>query len=97
MVDYQSEKPGWGKTIGVFFLCGCLAVGACIMVSASLVSGMGYSGYSNGGITGAVTGVACAAYYRSTGKLAGPVVISLIVGAVVGFVAVQLAKSAAGI
>lgn len=92
----EDQKPGWGKTIGVFFLCGCLAIGACIITSAMLVSGMGYSGYSNGGIMGTVTGIACAAFYRSTGKLAGPVVVSVIVGIVLGVVAVQLALSAAG-
>ena len=46
----SDEKPGWGKTIGVFFLCGCLAIGACIITSAMIVHGMGYSGYSNGGL-----------------------------------------------
>ena len=92
----NDQKQGWGKTVGVFFLCGCLAVGACIITSSTLVSGMGYSGYSNGGITGAITGIACAAYYRSTGKLAGPVVVSIIVGIVVGFVAVRAAMSMAG-
>ena len=61
----NEQKPGWGATIGVFFLCGCLAVGACILTTAWMASGMGFSGYSNGGLTGAVTGVACAAYYRS--------------------------------
>lgn len=90
------EKPGWGKTIGVFFLCGMLAVGTCIIVSMTIVNGMGYSGYSNGGIMGTLTGVLCAAYYRSTGKLAGPIIVSVIAGAVIGYAAVRLAMSAAG-
>ena len=93
----QNEKPGWGKTIGVFFLCGMLAIGTCFIVSGALVSGMGYSGYSTGGIMGTLTGVLCAAYYRSTGKLAGPVIVSVIAGAVIGYAAVQLAASAAGL
>lgn len=93
----NGNKPGWGATIGVFFLCGCIAVGVCIMVSSMLVRGMGYSGYSNGGLMGTLTGVACAAYYRSTGKLGGPVAAAAVVGAILGFLAVQLARSAAGI
>jgi len=89
-------KPSWGKTIGVFFLCGCFAVGACIITSAMLVSNMGYSGYSNGGIMGTITGIACAAYYRSTGNLAGPIIAAIVAGVVLGFVAVQLALSVSG-
>ena len=92
----NTEKPGWGKTIGVFFLCACLAITACVFTSASLVSNMGYSGYSNGGIMSTVIGIACAAYYRSTGKLAGPAIVAVIVGIALGFLAVQLALSAAG-
>ena len=92
----NDEKPGWGKTIGAFFLCGCLAIGACIITSATIVHGMGYSGYSTGGLLSTVTGIACAAYYRTTGKLAGPVVAAIIVGIVLGFVAVQLASTMAG-
>ena len=86
----QSEKPGWGKTIGVFFLCGCLAVGCCIVVSATMVSQMGFSGYSNGGIMSTVVGIGCAAYYRSTGKMAPAVIVALVLGAVIGFLAVYL-------
>ena len=85
----NDQKPGWGGTIGVFFLCGCLAVGACIITSAMIVSGMGYSGYSRGGLLAIITAIACAAYYRSTGKLAGPVIASIIIGAILGIVAVQ--------
>ena len=92
----NNEKPGWGKTIGVFFLCGCLAIAACIITSSAIVSGMGYSGYSNGGLMSTITGVACAAYYRSTGKLAGPAVVAVIVGIALGFLAVRLALSMAG-
>ena len=92
----NDQKPGWGATIGVFFLCGCLAVGACIITSSMIVSGMGYSGYSNGGIMGTITGIACAAYYRSTGKVAGPAIAAIIVGVILGFVAVQLALSVSG-
>ncbi len=92
----EDEKPGWGKTIGVFFLCGCLAIGACILTSAALVSNMGYSGYSNGGLLGTVTAIACAAYYRSTGKLAGPAIAAVVIGVVLGFVAVQIALPMAG-
>ena len=73
-----------------------MAIGACIITSAMIVHGMGYSGYSNGGLMGTVTGIACAACYRSTGKLGGPVVASIIIGIVLGFVAVQLALAAAG-
>ena len=69
MSGYQDEKPGWGKTIGAFFLCGCLAVGACVIVSSMLARGVGFTGYSSGGITGALTGAICAAVYRSSGKL----------------------------
>ena len=89
----DDQKPSWGKTIGAFFLCGCLAIAACIITSSMLVSSMGFSGYSNGGLLSTVTGVACAAYYRSTGKLAGPVVVSIIVGVALGFLAVQIALS----
>ena len=96
MSGYQDEKPGWGKTIGAFFLCGCLAVGACVIVSSMLARGVGFTGYSSGGITGALTGAICAAVYRSSGKLGGPAIASLVVGAVVGFIAVQMAKSAVG-
>ena len=92
----EDQKPSWGKTIGAFFLCGCLAVGACILTSAAIVNGMGYSGYSNGGLLGSLTGVACAAYYRSTGKLAGPAITAVIVGIALGALAVQLALSTAG-
>ena len=92
----NEQKPGWGATIGVFFLCGCLAVGACILTTAWMASGMGFSGDSNGGLTGAVTGVACAAYYRSTGKIAGPAIVSIIVGIVIGFIVIQLAFSGMG-
>ena len=92
----NDQKPGWGATIGAFFLCGCLAIGACIITSAAMVSGMGYSGYSNGGIMGTITGIACAAYYRSTGKLGGPVVAAIIVGIILGFVAVQMALAVYG-
>lgn len=92
----DDQKPGWGKTIGVFFLCGCLAVGACIIASATLASGMGYSGYSRGGLAATITGVACAAYYRMTGKLAGPVAISIFVGLILGVVAVRLALAMTG-
>lgn len=34
------------------------------ITSAVLVSNLGFSGYSNGGLTGTITGIACAAYYR---------------------------------
>ena len=91
----NDQKPGWGATIGAFFLCGCLAIGACILTSSMIVHGMGYSGYSNGGIRGTATGVACAAYYRSTGKLGGPVAAAIIVGIILGFVAVQLSLALA--
>lgn len=91
----DESKPSWGKVIGAFFLCGCCAVGACIITSSMLVSNLGFSGYSNGGLTGAITGIACAAYYRSTGKLAGPAIAALVVGAIIGMLAVRLALSAA--
>ena len=97
IVSMQGEKPGWGKVIGAFFLCGCIAIGVCIIVSAMLVRNMGYSGYSNGGLMSTITGIACAAYYRSTGKLGGPVLAAAVVGAILGFVAVQLARSVAGV
>lgn len=92
----DDQKPGWGKTIGAFFLCGCLAVGACILTSAAIVHSMGFAGYSNGGLLGTLTGVACAAYYRSTGKLAGPAIVAVIVGIGLGVLAVQLALATAG-
>ena len=92
----EEEKPGWGKVIGAFFLCGCLAIAACIITSSTIVHNMGYSGYSNGGILGTVTGIACAAYYRSSGKLTGPAIAAVVVGAILGVVAVQLALSTAG-
>lgn len=91
------EKPGWGKTIGAFFLCGCLAVGTCIIVSAAMARGTGLAGYSNGGLMGTATAIACAAYYRSTGKLGAPAVAAVVVGAVLGVLAVQISKSMAGI
>ena len=92
----DNQKPNWGKTIGAFFLCGCLAVGSCIVTSAVIASGMGFSGYSRGGLMATVTGIACAAYYRSTGKLAGPAIAALVIGAVLGILAVQLSLMLAG-
>ena len=92
----ENNKPGWGKTIGAFFLCGCLAVGTCGITSMLLASNMGYSGYSTGGIAATVTGIACAAYYRSTGKLGGPALVAVVVGAVIGAIAVQLSLSMMG-
>ena len=89
----NDKKPGWGKTIGVFFLCGCLAIGACIITSSALAQSMGYTGYSRGGILATITGVLCAAYYRSTGKLGGPVIASIVAGVALGYFAVQLALS----
>lgn len=93
----QMDKPGWGKTIGMFFLCGMITIGICILVSASLVSQMGFSGYSNGGIMGTLGGVCCAAYYRSTGKAVPAIVASVILGAVVGALAVYLGAKAVGL
>ncbi len=90
-------EPGWGKTIGAFFLYGMLTMAACIITSGIIVSNMGYSGYSNGGLASIVTGIACAAYYRSSGKFGAPAVVALIVGIVLGFVVVQISKSMAGI
>ena len=40
--------------------------------------------------------IACAAYYRSTGKLARSIVAALFVGVILGFLAVQMALSIAG-
>lgn len=87
----DENKPGWGKVIGTFFLCGCLAVGACILTSSAFAHNMGLSGYSNGGLTGTITGIACAAYYRSKGKLAGPAIAAVVVGMIIGVLVVQLA------
>ena len=92
----NDQKPGWGATIGAFFLCGCLAIGVCIISSSMLAHGAGFSGYSNGGLMGSLTAIACAAYYRSTGKLGRAVVAALVVGAILGFVAVQLSLAAYG-
>ena len=87
----NEQQPGWGKTIGVFFLCGCLAVGTCIITSSMMASSIGYTGYSRGGILATITGIVCAGYYRSNGKLAGPALASIVVGAILGVMAVQMA------
>lgn len=93
----ENDKPSWGKTIGMFFACGMVAIAACIIVSATMVSQMGYSGYSNGGLMSTVTAVGCAAYYRSTGKVGLALGAAAVIGVVLGFLAVQMAKQAAGI
>ena len=93
----KENKPGWGATIGAFFLCGCIAIGVCVIVSGTLVHSMGYSGYSNGGLMGTVTAFACAAYYRSTGRLGKTALAAAIVGAILGVIAVQLGRAMAGI
>ena len=93
----EDNKPSWGKTIGMFFACGALAITACAIVSGAMVSQMGYSGYSNGGLMSTVTAVGCAAYYRSTGK-AGPALgAAAVIGVVLGFLAVQMARQVAGV
>lgn len=93
----QNDKPGWGATIGVFFLCGMLTIAACVMVSAAMVSQMGYSGYSSGGLMSTVVGIGCAAYYRSTGKMAPAIFAALLLGVGIGFLAVYFGAKAAGL
>lgn len=85
------ERPSWGKTVGVFFLCTALALAGAAWTSGMVVSGYGYSGYSTGGLLTYVTGGICAAVYRSTGKIAGVAVASLLVGIALGYFAVQMA------
>ena len=87
------EKPSWGATIGVFFLCwfaGAFCSGIASMVFANA---NGLAGYSIGGILTLALAIAGAVYYRSTSKIGGAVVIAVIGGCVIGVLSVMIAMS----
>lgn len=85
MVDNKdSSQPSWGATIGVYFLC-LLVMGVTTAVSSLMISyGVGQGGYGVGGILSWLCSLACAAYYRSTGKVGTAVLIAVSIGVVLG-------------
>ena len=89
----KPEKPGAGATISVFFLCWVLAFICCVIVSMFVGRSYGFMGYSNGGLSMPIVGVLCAVYYHSSGKIPPAAIAAAIAGAVIGFIAVQMAAS----
>ena len=85
------KKPGTGATIGSFFLCWILGALCCAISSMMFAKANGYIGYSVGGLGTLIAAICCAAYYHSSGKLGIAVLISVVIGLVIGFLAVQLA------
>ena len=90
----DEEKPGWGATVGVYFLSLL-----CVGFAAGITSMMGFSsiglsgGYTAGGLLSWLGALASAAYYRSTGKVGGAVGIAVVIGLVIGVIAVAMGPS----
>lgn len=60
-----------------------------------MASGLGYAGYSTGGLLTFFVGIACTSGYRSSGKMGGPLIGSVVAGVVIGIIAVLIGMSMA--
>ena len=94
--DANNTKPGWGATIGVYFLsllCIGFAAGLTSMMGLNM---RGFSGYTVGGILSWLAALASAGYYRSTGKMGGAIGVALGIGVAIGLFAAFAGPSIVG-
>lgn len=89
----NQNQPSWGATIGVFLLCWFCAAFCAGISSMFVANGNGFSGYSTGGLLTLIAAAACAAGYRSSGKMGGPIGGAVAAGVVIGFIAAYIGMS----
>lgn len=82
-----SKQPDWGATVGVFIMCWMTAGFCAGITSLFITSGLGFAGYSTGGLLTFFISIACASGYRSNGKMSGPLVGAVIAGVIIGIIA----------